>query len=662
MSTDFFNKRNLFLTFIGFFLITYLINNCTDLVFFEYLKIKFTTIENFRNLYINTQFINESTQSRFCLLTTSEVIYNQFGVPELLKIYLPRQARVLLQQFLIVIIVFTILLKDSDYKKNIFLIDSKFLMITTLGLFINYLIISIYVDFETFFYSAVFLVFSIFKSLIAYIYINQNKSYLKLFILCIFPFFSSGFGISWMFDFLIYFFLFNFFLEKETFLKNKNLIILIFVLTCSLLAPFLNTPSLETQIIDNPNEYKNIIDNINFQNSKNTFLEKKDIAYLNENIIQLEELNIKKEVVNLSRNLKDTNYPNRWGIMVSFLPDIKYHLPSFLWYLSLSYLFLLLINQINLIKYIDLKDEMKSSSNILIFYPILSIFLGINYFFHSISDFLFFLTRKSEMIDFGEIQTWRGINTHYEIFSNLQLFCFCFFVMNFYVNKSFKSFFFIMISTSTALLSQSRFTALILFIFLFILFFTSIKQFKVEIISLILFVVLIFQFIPIFDRQEPFFIDESDLTSIEIIDNDIYGFEFISDRLNRTLPWTMFASGYNPNSIELIFGHGTGSYLNIIKFTERDLASGPHSMLLQILNRFGLLGLVIFIIYILKYFIHITSNTNIKHTFLVFFVFSLLFSLELKTDSIMLADGVAIFLFNILLGIIYSKLYSENIN
>ena len=134
----------------------------------------------------------------------------------------------------------------------------------------------------------------------------------------------------------------------------------------------------------------------------------------------------------------------------------------------------------------------------------------------------------------------------------------------------------------------------------------------------------------------------------------------ISARLNRTLPWAMFASGYNPSSTELIFGHGTGAYLNIIKFTERSIASGPHSMLLQVVNKFGLIGLLIFTIYIFRYFKYLVQDMNLNNAFKTFIVFSLLFSLELKTDSIMLADGVVIFLFNIILGILFKRLHSHS--
>lgn len=650
-------KKNQLLVLIGFFTIIYFVNGCTNFVFLEYLKIKFSNPESMRNFYINTQFVNDTSQDQLCILTVSEVSYNQNGIPELFQVFFPRQARILLQQILILKLVAFVLLKDLNFKPIFNFLDFKFTLTLFLGFFMSYLTVSIYVDFETSFYTLMFLIFSIIKGLIAFFYIKQKKSYVKLFILCLFPLFSTGFGIYWMFDFMIYFILFNLILEKSIDFKNKNFLVLISLLILSLSTPLINTPSLETQIIKSPNEYKNIINNVDFESNKNTYLERKDIRFLNENINKIDESKLDIEILNLSKNLKDVNYPNRWGIMVAFLPDLKYHFTSFTWYFSFLVLFLLLFEQMKTIKLSNLKNEIQIGSNVLIFYPIFSIFLGINYFFNSLSEFLFFLTRKSEMINFGEIQTWRGINTHYEIFSNLQLFCFCFFVMNFFLNRSVKNFLFVIISSSTALLSQSRFTALILFIFLFLLVFSSFKKYRLELISLVISVVIIFQFIPVFERDEPFFVEESNLSNVETLENKLYGFEIISDRLNRTLPWTMFASGYKPNTTELIFGHGTGAYLNIVKFSERSITSGPHSMALQVLNKFGLLGLIIFLIYIFKYFEYLIKDMNIKNTFIVIFVFSLLLSTELKTDSIMLADGFVIFLFNIFLGIIYKKIY-----
>ena len=61
-------------------------------------------------------------------------------------------------------------------------------------------------------------------------------------------------------------------------------------------------------------------------------LERKDIRYLKNNINDLNNSEVKSTVINLSKNLKDVDYPNRWNIMVSYLPDFKYHIPSALWH------------------------------------------------------------------------------------------------------------------------------------------------------------------------------------------------------------------------------------------------------------------------------------------------------------------------------------------
>ena len=180
---------------------------------------------------------------------------------------------------------------------------------------------------------------------------------------------------------------------------------------------------------------------------------------------------------------------------------------------------------------------------------------------------------------------------------------------------------------------------------------------------LILITALIFQFIPTFERDEPFFIDQessTDAISSNSVNNNEFGFEFISDRLNRTLPWVMFASGYRPNTIELLFGHGTGGYLNIIKFTERNIASGPHSILLQILNKFGIFGVILFLFGVVK--LLLTNNFVIRRDLrlLIFFTSSILLSLELKTDSLMLTDGIVIFLFNLVNIFILLKVVDEN--
>ena len=642
------NKIFLFAALISVF---YIYSDCNNFVFYEYFKVKISNIENFNLLKINTQFVSNTNQNSFCYLTVTEVITNQSGDPELFKTYLPRISRVIIQQVLLLLFFSSVLIGKLDFKSTITRLNNEFILITGFGAIFSYFVVSIYVNFEEDIYIFVFIVFSILKSFIIYSYSKNYSFHLKLFVLCLFPFLSTGYGITWLFDFLLYYFLFNYFKKRNLYRRNLVFILFCCCLILSFISPFLISPSLETSIINNPSEFEIIVDNVDFENYRKTYLERKDIRFLQDNINDLNNSEVKSTVINLSKNLKDVDYPHRWNIMVSYLPDFKYHIPSALWYLMCIFLFFEVFNFIKSSNTKQLKIELNRSANVLIFYPILSIFLGISNFFNSFSELIFFLTRRAELLNFGEIQTWRGINTHYEVFGNLQLFSLCFFLINYYLNRSSKNYLYIIFSITSTLLSQSRFNTLVLLILLFTVVIIFYKTYTKELIVIVLITSVIFQTIPTFDRDEPFFIDEgtsSEVTLEENVNSSEYGFEFISDRLNRTLPWVMFASGYKPNTIDLLFGHGTGAYLNIVKFTERDIASGPHSILLQVLNKFGIIGLLFLAYSILKLLLSriFIVDTNLR--IIIFLLASILLSLELKTDSLMLVDGVMIFLFNLL--------------
>ena len=92
---------NKLLVFVALVTIFYIFSDCNSFVFFEYFKLKISSIESFNLLKINTQFVSNTDQNLFCYLTVSEVITNQSGEPELFKIYLPRISRVILQQVLL---------------------------------------------------------------------------------------------------------------------------------------------------------------------------------------------------------------------------------------------------------------------------------------------------------------------------------------------------------------------------------------------------------------------------------------------------------------------------------------------------------------------------------------------------------------------------------
>jgi hypothetical protein len=187
------------------------------------------------------------------------------------------------------------------------------------------------------------------------------------------------------------------------------------------------------------------------------------------------------------------------------------------------------------------------------------------------------------------------------------------------------------------------------------------KKYLKEFIVIFIILILTFQAIPTFDRTEPFFVEPTDPNVITTKQVNVYNFKPLSDRLNRTVPWTFFLSGYEPNNVELIFGHGTGAYLNIVKLTDEKPVSGPHSLIFQILNKFGLLGIVVFVSVYLLFIKHIIARKKLLIQLYLAGILILLLGLEIKTDSIMLVSGVAVFYFNFLLGFLFEKIYSLEI-
>ena len=165
---------------------------------------------------------------------------------------------------------------------------------------------------------------------------------------------------------------------------------------------------------------------------RNTFLETEDLVYLSES--QFED-QIGNEVFNFSRYLKDVKYPGRYMYLISIFPDIQYHIPALIWYFALIVLFFNIFQYLKTEKLSNLVPFIENSAKLLIFYQLISIFLGINTFFNSFSNFLFSLSRNAELITFGINQTWRGIASHYEMFSNLQLISFCFFLLTYFLTR-----------------------------------------------------------------------------------------------------------------------------------------------------------------------------------------------------------------------------------
>ena len=662
------NKFSLYsLTF--FVILSYFyFEECIDLFLISYL------IDYLKDFYSSTQkiyqvqFINESLKDTACFLSLEEKIFDYDQNKILYITYFPRTARVIFNQFLFFAVMYYLLIYKEKLKITLEDINLKNFLVFISGLFISFNLINLTTNsFENSFFVFIFSVFSFLKFYIVNLYLKKNNLHVSLLVLCIFPAISTGFGIPWFYDFLIYYALFSL-INLKNYKDNKFLFVTIISLTLSLLYPLINSPSIETTIINGKYVPNNNEDTLSIVQQRNTYLELEDFNYLHESKVYEDSVTRESEVYNLSEILKSIKYPGRAKFLISIYPDFKYHLPAFAWYFSCLILFLNIFNKIKTKKLANYIPELENASKILIYYQLFSLFLGINTFFNSFSNIFFGLYRNAELITFGTNQTWRGIASHYELFSNLQLLSFCFFGITYFLTKKNLYFFFILTSITTAFLSQSRWVVLISFIFIFIIFVNFFKTFQKQVISLFLFSILIIQFIPVFERNEPFFVyieDRELVAEIETTHQNDLDFslgiiEPLTDRLNRTYPWKMFVSGYTPNISSLSFGHGPASYLNIVKNSKTDITSGPHSSLLLILNKFGLLGILLSFLIVFSFLKNSVKYLNFKNLNYCIIVSGLLISVELKTDSLLLPDGVVMFFLNLFLIIIFQKILIDN--
>ncbi len=653
------NKFSLY--FLTFFLIVlyFYYQECRHLFLISYL------IDYLKDIYSSTQriyqvqFINESLKDTTCFLSLEEKIYDYDQNKILYITYFPRTARIVFNQFVIFFIVSFVLLKKNKIVQNLKRINLQFLLVLVSGLIISVFSINLTINsFESSYMLYLFIFFSILKCFILFQYLQKNSFHLNLLLLGCFPFISTGFGTTWFFDFLIYYILFSV-VDIKKYKKEKMLLIVIFSLALSLIYPAINSPSVEMQISDGMFQLEETSNLNEISKQRNTFLEIEDLELLSQ--AQIDD-QIENEIFNVSRYLKGVQYPDRYMYLISIFPDIQYHIPALIWYLSFVILFFNIFKYLQSEKLNNLALHLEKSAKILIFYQIFSIFLGINTYFNSFSNFLFSLSRNAELITFQINQTWRGIASHYEMFSNLQIISLCFFLVTYFVTRKNIYILFSLISIFTTFLSQSRWNTLLVFLLLFVLMINFYKKFAKQIVILVLFSIFIFQYIPVFEREEPFIIYQDGIEA-QFKHDQFYSLgiiEPLTDRLNRTLPWKMFASGYEVNSISLTLGHGPASYLNIVKNSETKITSGPHSSLLLILNKFGMLGIIISLI--ISYIFIKESYKKLNHkNFIHLILFSLfMVSLDIKTDTLLLTDGVAVFFFNLFTIKLYQKAIIEN--
>jgi len=655
-------KNMIMILLISLLLIIYY-RSCNDIAFIEYISLKFFNNQVPSETYFMVQIVNETSQNRFCYFTVTDRYFDMYESRYLFYTYFPRHDRTIIQQIFIAFLVYSLIKSKKEYFEFRNINFGKFFLVFLFGISSSYLLINNTTNyFSEQFMTNVFIIFSLIKCNIAYFASKSKNNSLLILILMCYPFTSTGLGIPWFYDFIIYYSLFLLIENGNFYLNNKKFLLLFLTLSLSLIHSFVYSPSLEQLIIDK----KIIIDEENKDKlliSELTFLEMNDLESIIETQNQLSDEEFEIEVKDLSRNIKDVTYPHRWKYMVSILPDTRFHTPSLIWYLGLLILFFNIIKNLKTFTYSELKLLIQKGTNILIFYQLFSLFFGFNQFFNSFSN-LFFLNRNAELITLGEIQTWRGVADHYEVFSNFQVFCFCFFIINYYMNKNLRNFLYILFPITTAVLSQSRWSVLVVFLFLFLLLIMNYKKYFLQLSCLIIFAFLLLQYTPVFERTDPFFdTNRSSEYRQNVIqeNNELIGFEFISGPLNRTLPWTMFYTGYKPDAVSLIFGNGPGAYLNLVKNTSSDVTSGPHSSVLQILNKFGLINLIIFSIFLIMYILKITKNIWSLKSFAFIFSVGLLISFEIKTDSLMIMDGVYIFGFNLVLISLIGKLYEERV-
>lgn len=658
------NKFSLFFfIFFALFVLIYL-TRCNDIVLISYLKHYFFENGRIEKTTYQVQFVNETLQNKYCYFTIYDQSFDVYENKLLYFTYFPRFSRILINQILLLIVFSLVFVNWKNIKNQFEMNYYKFFIVFFIGIVISTNLINVTVSaFEDEMMMNIFIVFSFFKCLLLYLYLKSHKLHILLLVLCVFPITSTGFGTPWYYDILIYYLLF-YLSDISKYKITKTFTFLVSSLLLSLIYPQMNSPSLETQIITGsyvPIEVKNFN---SISKEANTYLEVKDLNDLFESKLYGNTEELEKQISSMSRSLKDIKYPGRYKFLISTFPDLKYHLPAFFWYLSFAVLLnnILTIFRSNKTSYWI--PSFEKTSKILFIYQFLSLFLGINTFFNSFSNFIFSLSRNAELITFGINQTWRGIADHYELFTNLQLLSFCFYLITYFLTRKNIYFFFVLISIFTTFLSQSRWTTVLIFIFLGILLLNFVQRCGKQLLVLVLFSLLIIQYIPVFEREDPFFVyKEGNEPSSEVRSEESYSLgaiEPITNRLNRTMPWKMFASGYSPDTISLIFGHGPGSYLNIVKNSKTLITSGPHSSLLLLLNKFGVYALLISLLISIRFLkdSYVSMNTKNLINLLIFSI--LLISLEIKTDSLLLMDGVAVFCFNLFLIYLMRTMFIEN--
>ncbi len=109
--------------------------------------------------------------------------------------------------------------------------------------------------------------------------------------------------------------------------------------------------------------------------------------------------------------------------------------------------------------------------------------------------------------------------------------------------------------------------------------------------------------------------------------------------INREVPWSGFFESYNPNLIETLIGNSSGSLSESWVFHETQ--HNPHSYLFYTLYSFGLIGMFVYLYFLLKLLNNISRKNNYE---ILFPLLSILILINnLKSDNLILFSNTFLF-------------------
>ena len=224
---------------------------CESIALLEYLNLKYFNNQNESDAFFVIQLINETSQNRFCYFTVSDSYFDIYESKYLLYTYFPRFDRIILQQVVLLFLIFKILLNKISVNEIKKIINIKFFSVYLVGVYFTQFLINNTTNyFEDISMFRIFVVFSFFKCIIAFLCIDNRQSSFVILALICFPFISTGLGLPWFYDFVIFYIIFLVLKNKSYYLSNKSFLAVVVLIIFSLINPILNSPSLEQSIIE----------------------------------------------------------------------------------------------------------------------------------------------------------------------------------------------------------------------------------------------------------------------------------------------------------------------------------------------------------------------------------------------------------------------------